>query len=261
MRPYHRVSTVLVAIAIAISGALAAPVLQPGLPAPATPKPYKPVAVKLPQVIKDPSFESFRKQLVGIAERKDRAALARVVVAKGFFWVPEDGKDVADGSRPGVDNLATAIGLDIQGGAGWEIIAGFATDPTGDFDPDRKGVVCGPGDPDFDAKEGEQLVSATDTDAGDWVFPVADGVEVRADPSSNSKVIGTLGLHLVWIYPDDSPASAVQADVVRIVMPSGQLGFVKVDTLLTLDGDQLCYVKEGDDWKIAGVRGGDTNPR
>jgi hypothetical protein len=261
MRPHHRVSTVLVAIAIAISGALAAPVQQPGLPAPAKPMPYQPVAVQLPATVSDPTFETFRKQLASIAERRDRAALARLVVAKGFFWIPDNDKDAADRLQSGIDILARAIGLDDPNGGGWEIIASFAMDPTADFDPDRKGVLCGPGDPDFDAKAGEQLLNATGTDIGDWVFPVSDGIEVRADPASGSKVIGKLGLHLVWVYPDDSPASAVQADSVRIVLPSGQLGFVSVDALLTLEGDQLCYVKEGDGWKITGLRGGDTNPR
>ena len=260
MRPHHRVSTVLMAIAIAISGALAAPVQQPSLPAPATPKPYKQVAIKLPQQITDPTFESFRKQLASIAERKDRAALARLVVAKGFFWISDD-KDVADKLQPGIDILARAIGLDGTNAGGWDIIASFAMDPSADFDPDRKGVMCGPGDPDYDATEADLLLEATGTDFGDWVFPAKDGVEVRADPAPASKVIGKLGLHLVWVYPDDSPASAVQADSVRIVLPSGQLGFVSVDALLALDGDQLCYSKEGDGWKITGLRGGDTDPR
>jgi hypothetical protein len=42
----------------------------------APPKPYKPVAVTLPQPYNDPSFEAFRKQLGEIASHKDRAALA-----------------------------------------------------------------------------------------------------------------------------------------------------------------------------------------
>jgi hypothetical protein len=92
------------------------------------------------------------------------------------------------------------------------------------------------------------------------VYPVSDGIEVRAEPTPSSRVIAKLGMHLVWVYPDESPASAVQADSVRIVLPSGQLGFVSVDALLTLEGDQMCYAKEGDTWKIVGLRGGDSNP-
>jgi hypothetical protein len=41
-----------------------------------TRKPYKPVAVSLPQPYNDPSFEAFRKELGEIASHKDRAALA-----------------------------------------------------------------------------------------------------------------------------------------------------------------------------------------
>src|SRR5260370_22479164 len=55
---------------------------QQGQPSP--PKPYKPVAVQLPKPVSDPSFQAFRKQLAGIAQKKDRAALGRIVAASFF---------------------------------------------------------------------------------------------------------------------------------------------------------------------------------
>src|SRR2546428_6468956 len=93
------------ATALAVVGALSAATVlaqqpkapaqqQPQQGAPAAPKPYKPVAITLPKPVTDPSFEAFRKQLAGIAQKKDRAALARLV-ARSFFWVPED-RDIAD---------------------------------------------------------------------------------------------------------------------------------------------------------------------
>ena len=257
MRSHYCVSSILMAIAIAMAGALAvaAPAQQPGLPGAAKPKSYKPVAVKLPTPIKDPTFESFRKQLSGIAERKDRAALTRMI-AKDFFWIPED-KDIADKSRPPIETLTRALGLDSPDGTGWEIIGSFASDATGGFDPDRKGVLCSPAEPEYDIKAAEQLAAATGTDFQDWVYPASDNVDVRAEPTPNSRVVAKLGMHLVWIFPDDSPASAVATDSIRVVLPSGQMGFVAVESLLTLDGDQLCYVKGDDGWKIAGMRGGD----
>jgi hypothetical protein len=36
------------------------------------------------------------------------------------------------------------------------------------------------------------------------------------------------------------------------VLPSGKLGYVASDQLLPLGNEQLCYVKEGNAWKIAG---------
>src|SRR5438309_2100622 len=85
----HRLtSTVVVATAFMIIGALApttasAQAQQPAAPAPAPapapPGPYKPVAITLPAVVPDPGFEPFRKQLLDIAKKKDRAALARLV--------------------------------------------------------------------------------------------------------------------------------------------------------------------------------------
>jgi hypothetical protein len=57
-----------------------------GAPAPGAPGPYKAIPITLPEPLKDASFEAFRKELLGIAERKDRAALARMIVRQGFFW-------------------------------------------------------------------------------------------------------------------------------------------------------------------------------
>ena len=222
--------------------------------APAPPKAYKPVAIKLPQPVADPTFEAFRKQLAGIAERKDRAGLARLV-ARNFFWIPED-KNVADAKKPGIDNLAKAINLDGRDANGWDVLASFANEATADPYAERQGVICAPADPQFDEKAAEELASTTQTDPGEWAYPVRDGVEVRQAAAANSPVIEKLGLHLVRVYPDDSPSAAVQGDVLRVVTPTGKVGFVPADTLLPLANDQLCYVKEANAWKIAGVIGG-----
>jgi len=130
--------------------------------APSVPKPYKPVAVKLPEPVKDASFTAFRKQLATIAQKKDRAGLARVI-AKNFFWIPDD-KDAADKSKPGIENLAKAIGLEGKDAPGWELLASYADDPTADKDSDRAGVICAPGDPTFDDKAAEALATETETD-------------------------------------------------------------------------------------------------
>src|ERR1700750_2015185 len=72
-------------------------------------KPYKAVAIQLPQPVQDASFIAFRKQLVGIAERKDRGALAKIIV-RNFFWMIGD-KDATDHARNGIENMATALDL------------------------------------------------------------------------------------------------------------------------------------------------------
>ena len=45
-------------------------------------------------------------------------------------------------------------------------------------------------------------------------------------------------------------------DSLRIVTPSGKLGYVQVDLVLPLISDQICYRKEGNAWRIAGAIGG-----
>jgi hypothetical protein len=231
---------------------------QQASPPQAAPKAYKPVPVTLPKAVNDPTFDAFRQQLAGIAQKKDRAALGQVV-AQNFFWIPED-QDVADKRRPAIENLAKAIGLDGRDPPGWETLAGYAGENTADpiNDPQRQGVICAPGEPKIEDTAFDELVTATQTDPSEWGYPANDGIEVRSGPEQAASVIEKLGLHLVRAYPDDSPAGAAHGEALRIVTPSGKLGFVPTDLLLPLATDQLCYIKEGSAWKIAGVLGGGT---
>jgi hypothetical protein len=220
-------------------------------PALAPPTPYKQVTIKLPSPVADPSFVAFRKQIGDIAQKKDRAALAKLV-AQSFFFVNGE-KDSADKKKPGIDNLAKALSLDGKEATGWNTLAEYAREPTAEPDEEHKGVVCAPADPAFDEKAAEALAKATQTDPGDWGYPVKDGVEVHSAGKPDAPVTDKLGLYLVRVYPDDSPAAAVQGpDFIRVVLPSGKTGYVAGDQLLSLGNEQLCYVKEGANWKIAG---------
>ena len=269
MRTHYFAPTV-VAAAIVIAGTLAAtsvlprpalaqqpaPAQQPAAPALAPPQPYKPVTIKLPTPVADPSFVAFRKQVGDIAQKKDRAAMAKLVAASFFFINGE--KDAADKKKPGIDNLSKALGLDGKdAAAGWATLAEYAKEPTAEPDEDRKGVLCAPADPAFDENAAEALAKQTKTDPGDWGYPVKDGVEVRAAAKPDAPVTDKLGLYLVRVYPDDSPAAAVQGpDFIRVVLPSGKTGYVAGDQLLSLGNEQLCYAKEGAAWKIAGFISG-----
>ena len=250
------------ALALALPGATSAapqksapPPPPPPPPQAAPPKPYKPVAVQLPEVVHDPSFDAFRKDLAGIAQRKDRAALARLVVAKGFFWEREDGKPAP--KKSGIDVLAQALGLAAKDGSGWEALAGFAAETTAAPLPERKSVLCGPASPTLDERELEELAQTTDTDPLEWGYPMREGVEVRETPSTTAPAIEKLGMHLVRVLDDDAQSTAnTGGEWLRVVTPSGQIGFVAADALASLTGAQLCYTKEGASWKIAGLVGG-----
>lgn len=120
----------------ALSSAATAQNQQRGQPQPAKPAPYKPVAVTAPQAPNDAALEALRKQLGEVAQHKDRAALTKLVVGQGFFWIGEKG-DRADKRKSGIDNLAAALGLKNKDGAGWDMLASFADDPTGAPLPNR----------------------------------------------------------------------------------------------------------------------------
>jgi hypothetical protein len=248
----------VLAIALTLAGALLpASRTAQAQPSAQLPPPYKPVAITLPPPMNDPSFDDFRKQIAQIVQKRDRAALAPLV-APNFFWVPEDG-DIADKSKPAIDNLAKAIGLDGSDGYGWDALGAYAAESSATPDPQRAGVFCAPAEPGFDDKAADELANVTQTDASDWVFPIRDGVEVRAAAKEAAPVIDKLGLYLVRVLPDDSPANAIIAMFVKVLTPTGSVGFVPIDAVLPVAGDQLCYLKDAGGWKIAGFLGGEPN--
>jgi hypothetical protein len=174
------------------------------------------------------------------------------VIGQGFFWLGEKG-DRADKRKSGVDNLAAALGLNSKDGAGWDMLASFAEDPTGSPLPEHKGTLCAPADPTFDGKAFNDLMQATQTDPGDWAYPVADGVEVRTMPQPNAPVIEKLAAAFVRAMPEDGPNIPT---FLRVVTPAGKTGYVLVDSVAPIGNDQICYVKDASGWKIGGYIGG-----
>ncbi len=260
MRHSRLPSIYIIAATFVIAGVLApvsvlAQGQPPGQAAPVPPGPYKPVAIKMPIALNDPTFDAFRKELAQVADKKDRAALAKLV-APHFFWIPEE-KDLADKSKPAIDNIAKALSLNGADAFGWEALAAYAADATTMPDPQRRGVICAPAEPEFDEKAADELANLTHTDAADWAFPIRNGIEVRSGAKQDAPVVDKLGLHLVRVLADDSPANAVTAAFLKVVTPSGKVGYVPVETVLPIGGEQLCYVKEGGSWKIAGFLGGE----
>ena len=72
-------------------------------------------------------------------------------------------------------------------------------------------------------------------------------------------MVDKLGLYLVRVLADDSPANAVLATFAKVMTPSGKVGYVPIDAILPIGGEQLCYIKEASGWKIAGFLGGEPN--
>jgi hypothetical protein len=249
---------ILTAVALAPTGVLAqaqqAQLLPLKPPPPPPIKPYAPVAAKPAAPYDDASYQAFRKQLIDIAVKKDRAALAKLVVAKGFFWVQE--KDVADPKKAGIDNLAKAVDLDAKDGSGWAQIGVMSSDPTAAEWPDRKGVICSPADPAIDAKAFQALTDSTQTDPAEWGYAVKDGIEVHEAAQAGSPAVEKLGLNLVHVLPDTPPPSGNGPLFLHVATPSGKTGFVTADLIAPLGGDEICYTKDGGAWKITGYFGG-----
>ena len=245
----------LVSIAFALLTVAGSASAQQQVPLPmqaAPPGPYKSIAVTLPPRQSDASLDAFRKELGDIAKKKDRAALAAKVVTKGFFWQREDSND-ADPKKSGIDNLAAALGLDAPDGTGWQGLATYAADPTATPLPEMKGVVCSPALPSFNEEEMEKVAQSTRTDPAEWAYPTANGVEVRAKPEPAAAVVEKLGMVMVRLLPEEDPTSG---DWLKLVTPSGKVGYAPAAALAPVGSDQLCYQKDNiGGWRIAGYVG------
>lgn len=252
MRANRLFAAVTAALLLGVTAAAAQNAQKPQQPPAVAPaKPYKPVTITLPQELNDPAFEAFRKDLGAAAQKKDRAALGKLTVAKGFFWDSDRGER-ADKSKPGIDNLVAALGLANKDGVGWDMLASYADDPTASQPSNRKGVVCGPADPTFDLGALDALLKATQTDVGEWGYPVSQNIEVHATPGAAGAVTGKLPLALVRVMPEPKPVTTA---FVRIVTPDGKTGYVSSDSVAPIGSDQICYVKEGGAWKVGGYIG------
>jgi hypothetical protein len=253
--PRTRAVSIAVFLTFCAAGPLAAQ--QPHIPQPlpmqpAPPGPYKQIAVSLPPAFEDPTFAAFRKEIGEIARRKDRSALAAKLVGKGFFWLRGDSNE-SDAKKPPIDNLAEAIGLDASDGWGWQSLAAFAADPTATPLPKTKDVICGPAVPKFDEQALEGQALSTKTDLIDWAFPMMAGIEVRAKPESSAAVVEKLGMFVVRTLVDEDQTAA--SEWIKIVTPSGKVGYVAANAFAPIFSDQLCYQKQGVNWKIAGYIG------
>jgi hypothetical protein len=220
----------------------------------APPAPYTALKIGPPKPYADPSLAAFRKDVAAAAQKKDRAALARLVLAQGFFWLKEEGN--AAGKKSGIEALSTALNLAAKDGSGWESLGEFAADETAAPYPDRPNTVCSPAGPEFNPPDLEKLAETTKTDVGDWGFLAADGTEVHAAALANSPITEKLGMHFVRVMPDTAPNAS--QDFMRIVTPSGKVGFVAAEAVSPLGSDQLCYGKDASGaWKIVGMIGGE----
>jgi hypothetical protein len=223
-------------------------------PAPPPPAPYAALTVAPPKPYNDPSLAAFRKELVAIAQKKDRAALAKLVIAKDFFWLKEEGN--AAGKKTGIEALATALSLAAKDGSGWETLGAFAEDDTAQDFAERPNTVCSPAGPDFKVEDLEKLAETTKTDVGDWGFTSAADIEVRSAAQANAPVVEKLGMIFVRVMPDTAPNAS--QEFMRVVTPSGKVGFVAAEAISPLGSDQLCYGKDAAGaWKIVGMIGGE----
>lgn len=261
-RPACSLCMLAAALVLACAGASAraqgqAPPPQPSsaqieMPRPPIPKGYPAVAVQLAQPFADASFTEFRARLAETAGRKDRTALKKLVAPQGFFWMTEGG-DKADERQSGFANLTVALGLDGEDDDGWRLLAAMADDPTLEAMDGRDGVMCGPAAPQLDDHAFERLVETTDTGPDEWGVPTRARLEMRETPQRNAPVIETLGMHLVRVFPEaprDQPP-----EMLRVLGPSGKVGYVPLAALAPLASDQMCYVKQADGWKITGYVG------
>ena len=64
-------------------------------------------------------------------------------------------------------------------------------------------------------------------------------------------------MNLVRVLPDSGvPNDPNPPAFLHVATPSGKSGFVAMDAIAPLGGDQMCYSKDAGGWKITGFLGG-----
>jgi hypothetical protein len=222
-------------------------------------EPYAPVAITRPPAFDDASFVAFREALAAAAKSRVYAGLADLVRRQGFFW-DRDFSHQFDPRKPSVDNLAAAISLEQDNGAGWNTLAAFAADATTEPLESRPGVICAPAQPDFDSVAFSKLLDVTYTSGIDWAYPRANETAVRTAPQPDAAEAGTLGAHFVRLLGfagelgEPAPGRTHWA---HVVLPDGKAGYVAPDSLMSLTAARLCYIKDPvGGWRITGVVAG-----
>lgn len=241
-----KTATALLALALAY----AAPALAQKSAVPAAP--YKTIPVVPPGEMTDAALIALRGQIADVSRRRDATALARLVVGTGFFWQREQ-SDAANKRKSGFDNLSAALGLANKDSAGWDILTGYADDPTASPSPGHQGAVCAPADPGYDRAAFDNLLKSTQTDIAEWGYTVSAEIEVHATAAANAPVIEKLGLHVIRVVPETHTGSAAYQ---RIATPAGKIGYVTIDAIAPFGNDQICYVQDAGGWKIGGYIGG-----
>jgi hypothetical protein len=224
-----------------------------------SPKPYAPVAITRPAAHADESFAAFRARLAAVAKRRIYAELIPLVEPTGFFW----GRDFGGGfdpRKPGVDNLAAAVALEHDDGAGWQRLNEFAAEAAAEPLASRPGVVCAPAQPAYDGVAFSKLLETTYTAGTDWAYPRADETAVRAAPQPDAAEVGSFGLVFVRLLGNEGVGN--DGDFgrnrwARVALPDGKTGFVAPDGLRSRTAPQLCYIKDlVAGWRIAGYIAG-----
>ena len=80
---------------------------------------------------------------------------------------------------------------------------------------------------------------------------------MRASAQPNSAVVEKLGMHFIRVMEDGTEPSG-DNPMIKVVAPSGKVGFVPADAISPLGNDAICYAKEGGAWKISGFLGGES---
>jgi hypothetical protein len=102
-----------------------------------------------------------------------------------------------------------------------------------------------------------RLLDTTYTTGIDWTYPRLAETAVHTAPKAEAPVARSLGLHFVQLLGFegvDSEPSPGRHPWARIVMPDGRPGFVAPGSLMSLDAEQLCYIKDPTaGWRIVGT--------
>jgi hypothetical protein len=153
-----------------------------------------------------------------------------------------------------------APGADTDGGVvdgpRWDVLTAFAADGSYSQVTEGGNLVCSPISAEFDDEEYQRAREAIepDDDGVEWYFTTTE-VTVTKSPDNHSQPIGQLNgiaVPLLDVFPaavENQPTPP--ATYVKILMPSGKVGWIPAEVARPLSSDRLCYAKTpSGEWKI-----------
>ena len=226
--------------------------------------PYPEVKVRVEQYKSDDALMAMRKSFSEAVSKKDSAALFGLV-GPTFVWTKGNAlTEDFDLGRDALHNFKVVFGFreagkdedgGVDGGPYWDMLMGFAGDPTAYEESANK--VCTPTTATVVDDNVLDLASSkieTDQDSADWYFTLGETFVAKAPGDSGPPVgkVGAVAIPVLSVHPATPEGSPAETPThLEVLMPNGRTGWIPASAARSYSAERVCFAKTAKDgWKI-----------